>query len=246
VSELGTDTPKDPTHDAVHLEMLEGLGSLLSSETSLRDHLDHILDLTADAVAGSAAASVTVIDDRGDYITAAASDDEARTMDAVQYELREGPCIDSLETGREHLLPDLDAEGRWPDFAARVRRLGLRSALSMPLHAKHETIGALNVFAGEPHGLDEDDLAMARQIAVPAAVTVANGAAYRRVEQLTTELQTALDNRTVIEQAKGIVAAREGCHPDRAFERLWETARRSDRRLVDVAADVVATTCGSG
>jgi transcriptional regulator with GAF, ATPase, and Fis domain len=225
-----------------YLDTLEGLGSLLYSETTLSDQLEHVLALTAQAVASSAAASVTVMDQRGGYVTAAASDDAARTMDAVQYELREGPCIDSLTSGQEHLVTDVDAEERWPEFLGQVRDLGLSSLMSLPLQTRDRVVGALNIFGVSAGAFDGHDLELARRIALPAALTVANGAAHRHLERLTDELQIALDERTLVEQAKGVVVARQGCDPDRALQLLEQRARASDRRLIEVAGDVVQAT----
>lgn len=232
-----------PTSDEVadgYVRTLEELTGLLLEESSLLGLLEQVLELTAEAVDSCAAVSVTVVDERGRYVTAAASSTDAREVDATQYELDEGPCIDSLHTGQVHYLADVQTEQRWPGFCERARQFGYRTVLAVPLTAGRDTIGALNVFAGGPNGLSEDDIALAGRIAAPAATTLANARAYGSVSRLATELQEALESRALIEQAKGIVMARERCSADQAFEFLRQASQTSNRKLRDVAAAVVA------
>jgi GAF domain-containing protein len=236
-ADVGTHGPDDAAPS--YLDTLEGLGSLLYPESALGEQLDHVLALTAQTVPGSAAASVAVLGRYGGYVTAAASNDPARRLDAAQFELGAGPCVDALTTGREHLVADAADEDRWPGFVRLLRDHGLGSAVSMPLRAGDEVLGALTVFGGGPGGLHGHDLEAARQLAVPAAVTLANGMARRRIEVLTGQLQRVLDERALIEQAKGVLAAREGCHPDDAVGLLSRRARDGGREVVDVAREVV-------
>jgi GAF domain-containing protein len=236
----------DPANDGEivdgYVRTLEELTGLLLEESSLLGLLEQVLELTSEAVDSCAAVSVTVVDERGRYVTAAASGPDAREVDATQYELDEGPCIDSLHTGRVHHLADLQTEQRWPGFCERARQLGYRTVLAVPLTAGRDTIGALNVFAAGPNGLSEDDIALAGRIAAPAATTLANARAYGSVSRLATQLQEALESRALIEQAKGIVMARERCSADQAFELLRQASQTGNRKLRDVAASVVAHT----
>jgi hypothetical protein len=79
--DAGTHGPSDP--EPSYLDTLEGLGSLLYSEISLREQLEHVLALTTQTVGGGAHASVTVLDRDGEYVTAAASSERARRLAAV-------------------------------------------------------------------------------------------------------------------------------------------------------------------
>jgi GAF domain-containing protein len=239
----------DPLSDGdvadCYVRTLEELTGLLLEESSLLGLLEQVLELTAEAVDSCAAVSVTVVDERGRYVTAAASSPDAREVDATQYELDEGPCIDSLHTGEVNYLADVLVERRWPGFCARARELGYRTVLAVPLTAGRDTIGALNVFAGGPNGLSEDDIALTGRIAAPAATTLANARAYGSVSRLAGQLQEALESRALIEQAKGVLMARERCSADEAFERLRHVSQTTNRKLRDVAAALV-THVGNG
>ena len=239
---MTTGSPRfDDVPDA-YLGTLDDVAQLLVEEQSLYGLLEHVLHLTERSITSSAAVSVTAVGDDGSYVTAASTDHRADAVDGVQYELAEGPCIDALETGREHHLLRLEEEQRWPRFVEQAREIGFDGVLSVPLSTAGGTLGALNIFVRDPDVLTADDVELARRIAAPAATTLANAGAYRRVARLADQLQEALDSRAVIEQAKGVLMARQGCDPDEAFELLRQRSQSSNRKLRDVAADVVAYT----
>lgn len=223
-----------------YLRSIEELAGLLVEEANLADLLTQVLELTSRAVSSSAAVSVTVVDDTGEHATAAASSDDARVVDDAQYELDEGPCVEALRTGREHRLDDLTELDRWPRFRDRALAMGFGSVLAVPLRAGAETIGCLNVFAAEPGGLTEDDRILARRIAAPAASTLANGRAYRRVSRLAEQLQEALDGRAVVERATGVLIAHTGCSAEEAGARLRRAAHDQQRTVAEVAAQLLA------
>lgn len=175
--------------------------------------------------------------DDGGYRTAAASSNDAVTLDELQDALREGPCVDALERGREHLVQDLDHDGPWPRFRTRAREVGFGSRLALPLLAGRRPVGALNVFAADPQGFTEQDVQPARRIAAPAAATLADARAYRR---LTEQLQGALESRAVIEQAKGVLATQRRGDPDEASALLRQASPDHNRKLRDIARAVIA------
>jgi GAF domain-containing protein len=228
-----------------YVSTLEELTGMLLEDASLEQLLQHVLELTSRAVETSAAVSVTIVGDDGGYQTVAASSSEAVGLDELQYELREGPCIDALEHARENLLLDLRSEGSFPRFRARAREAGFGSILAVPLLAGGIPVGALNVFAAETDGFGEQDVLLARRIAAPAAATLANAKAYRRVARLSEQLHQALESRAVIEQAKGVLVAQRRCTPEEAFDLLRSTSQRSNRKLRVVAASVVANSVTS-
>jgi GAF domain-containing protein len=222
-----------------HLTTLEELTRLLLEEASLDELLEQVLELTSRALRTSVAVSVTVIEDDGSHATVARTHDDAAAVDALQYELVEGPCVDALEQGEERYATDLASDDRWPAVAERATELGLRCVFAVPLVVNGSSIGALNVFGRQPAGIDETDRALARRIAAPAATTLANARAYRRVSRLAEQLQEALESRAVIERAKGVLMAREGCDADAAFALLRRVSQDRNTKLRDIARIVV-------
>lgn len=225
---------------------LQTMMSILLDDASQTDLLEHVLGLCAQAIGACSAVSVTVVDDDGNYATAAASHELASEIDALQYELYEGPCIDSLQSGDEHHITDLASDERWPGFRERALHLGLRSVVTVPLVAGGTVVGALNIFADGTDGFSDRDIEVARSIASPAAATLANGRAYRQATRLVEQLEEAMTSRVIIEQAKGILVATRRCGPEEAFEMLRAISQRSNRRLRDVALDLVNHAASPG
>lgn len=225
--------------ERAYLSTLEELTGLLIEEASLDELLTQVLELTSRAVTTSAAVSVTIADERGRYRTAARSSEDAALVDALQYELADGPCVEALETGEERHVDDFAEDARWPTVAERAVELGFRSVVAVPLSVNGVVIGALNVFGAKPDGFVEADRELIRRIAAPAASTLANARAFLRVSRLADQLQEALASRVVIEQAKGVLMAREGCDADAAFALLRKASQDANLRLRDVARTLV-------
>jgi GAF domain-containing protein len=224
-----------------YLSTLEEIAGLLLEDGSLQQLLTDVLDLVADAIEDCAAASITV-SEKGRYVTAASTTTAADAVDAMQYELRDGPCVDALETGREHFLEDLTAESGWPaQLRERAGEHGFGALLALPLTVNGATVGALNLFAARPRGFPPRDRELAWRLARPVAVAIANGRAYRELAELSEQLQLALESRATIEQAKGIVVARSGCSPEEAFDLLRQMSQAHNRKLREIAAALVAS-----
>jgi GAF domain-containing protein len=129
---------------------------------------------------------------------------------------------------------------RWATFRDRALQLGFGSVLSVPLLSGEEAIGALNIFAADSDLLTEDDVLLARRIAAPAAATLANARAYRQAMRLAGQLETALANRSVIERAKGVLMATQGCSEDEAFGLMRLASQQRNIKVVDIAGQVLA------
>ncbi len=170
----------------------------------------------------------------------ASTSQETRILEFLELQGNEGPCLDSFGSGALVEAPDLRHDGyRWPSFSRQALALGFASAYSVPLHIHDKTIGALNLFCTSLNGLDGAEIETAHKLATMATLGILTHRTVSRQDDLSRQLQHALDSRVVIEQAKGIVAERAGASMTAAFEILRSTARSSRRRLVDVAHDVV-------
>lgn len=190
-------------------------------------------------VLGVDGAGVSLADGAGlAFITA--SDDRVVRIEENQIEVAEGPCHDAHRTGRHVFCRDLASDERWPDYARVARAAGCRSVAGIPMPARQTTIGALNLYRSEPHDWTGRELQVAQILADMAAGHVVHARALDDARVLNRQLQHALDSRVIIEQAKGMIAARNGLDPAEAFTSLRAHARQRGRRLHDVAAEVVA------
>ena len=137
---------------------------------------------------------------------------------------------------------DLDeAATRWPRFvAALARRSGTyRSVHALPLRLRGEAIGGMNLFHTRPGPLPEADLRLGQALADIATIGILQERAIRHGEIVTEQLQSALNSRVIVEQAKGVLAQTGGLTMETAFDRLRHHARSHNLLLVDVARRVV-------
>ncbi len=188
----------------------------------------------AELVQGCDHASVSMLS-RGGVATAATTDEVIEHGDRLQYEFGEGPCLEAVHASAPVLSHDLAVEGRWPRWSPRVvAEVGVRSVLSLQLCTTQRSFGSLNLYAQRPGSFTRDDVVMAQDVAAQLAVAVADS---REIEQRTTAMQT----RTVIGQAQGVLMERFGLEPDQAFGYLRTISQRDNRKLVEVAAELVRT-----
>ena len=212
----------------------------LVDEFDLIDFMHMLAERTADLVHASAV-GLLLADQRGRLEFLAASDENTKLLELFQVQNSEGPCQDAFRTGTPVINADLAAAAaRWPRFAPRAAAAGFRSVHAFPLRLRNEVIGALNVFGSQPGTtLDETDVPIVQALADIAAIGLLQERAIRRGELLTEQLQGALNSRIVIEQAKGAIAQARRVSVDDAFTIIRNHARRTNRRLVDVAYTLV-------
>lgn len=224
----------------------QGLTDLLvESARTLVSHyrVDEALQRLCDAtveILPVTGAGVMLEDDHGVLRFVAASDEPIVAIERLQIELGEGPCLHAYASGEQVVVVDLTTAGRFPSFGPKALELGLRGVFSFPMQHGDDRVGALNLYSRDRLEFAEEDRVAGQVLADIATVTLLNARELEQSHQLASQLQRALDTRIVIEQAKGVLAERHGIDVGAAFDRLRHAARSSNRRLADVARDVVA------
>ncbi|MCM1939219.1 GAF and ANTAR domain-containing protein [Streptomyces sp. G3] len=207
-------------------------------DTLLRD----LTDRAVRQVPGADACSVTVR--RADRLmTLAGSTDLPSGLDLRQYENGSGPCVDAAESGEAQYSPDLAAETRWPPYTEYALATGVRCVLALPLAVEGETGAALNLYGVEPDSLALG-LDAARAFAERAADAVNEALRIERERASAPDVRTALLSRSVIDQAVGMLMARERIDAARAMERLRRVSQDRNVKLRDLCAQVVARASG--
>jgi hypothetical protein len=170
----------------------------------------------------------------------AASSEEARLVELAQLQGAEGPCMDAYLTGTSVQQTNLSGPQQpWPTFAAAAWAAGFAAVHALPMRLRAETLGAVNLFSDVPGPLDGDTVALGQALADAATIGILHQRAVARHELVAEQLQTALNSRIVIEQAKGFLAERLAVSVDTAFSLLRGYARDHNRKLTAVAADIV-------
>lgn len=217
---------------------LRGLSVLSSARLPLTEVLTRVARYAVQAIPGADGAGLTLIEQhRSDTIVQTA--DFVGEVDAIQYGLGEGPCITAARDGLTVVSGSIGGDPRWPRFGGRVARLGVHSALSLPLVTPDEVVGAMNVYAYAKHAFDERAAELGEVFAAPAAVAVQNARVLEDARRLAERLQHALDERMVIERAVGIVMSRSGVEEGEARSRLTRLSQHEHVKLVQVARSLV-------
>jgi GAF domain-containing protein len=189
------------------------------------------------------AAGLLLADPRGELRVVAASSEAARLIELFQLQNAQGPCLDCYRTGQSVHATDLTAETeRWPRFALAAQQSGFAAVQALPMRLRDHVIGALNLFRTSPGPFDIADMRVGQALADVATISLLHERGMRRSETLNEQLQTALNSRVVIEQAKGKLAERLGVDMDQAFSLLRDFARARNRRLSELAQAFVEGT----
>ncbi|GAA1635007.1 GAF and ANTAR domain-containing protein [Actinoplanes couchii] len=210
-------------------------------DTGLDGVLARVADLAGQAVPGADEVSVTLVRDGGPR-TVASTGTAASILDEWQYTYHQGPCLDAAADRRTVTVGAVAGDRRWPGWAEHAGSVGVRSALSVGLPIRHQTVGALNLYATTERAFDAESVELAQAFAGYAAVALSNADLYDTTAALVRQMQAAMESRAVIEQAKGIVMGQRGCGPDEAFAILARVSQDANRKLRDVATDLVART----
>jgi GAF domain-containing protein len=226
--------------DDVAMAMHE-LAHLLVSDESIELTLRRVSDLAARVIDDCDAAGVTLVDNGG-WVTAAWTDERTLAVDRGQYERGDGPCLQAIRDADIVRLDVDEAEERWPDFVRDARAYDVRSFLAAPLLLRGEPIGALNLYSAKPSGFTALDDVLIALFTGQVSVAVGNAKVYSDAVRLTDQLQEAIGSRAVIEQAKGVLMAREGIDVGAAFERLKQESQDRNVKLRNIAKEVVDST----
>ncbi len=189
------------------------------------------------------AAGLMLAAPEGDLRVVASSSEAMRVLELFELQSQEGPCLDCYRTGQPVVDQDLGTiDGRWPRFSVEALAAGFHSVHALPLRLRGAVIGALNLFHIEPGEMRQADIVAAQAMADVATIAILQHRAALEAQVLNEQLNHALNSRIVIEQAKGIIAEREGLNMEHAFTALRNHARYHNLRLVDVARDVIDGT----
>ena len=217
---------------------LTALARFYVGDGTVHETLTRIAALTVDGVPAADLAGITMLVD-GRQRTAVFTDPEAPEIDQAQYDTGEGPCVAAFEKGHPTQIESTREPGDWRAFREVAAAHGIGSTLSLPLLVDTTSMGALNLYARAERAFTDSDREIGELFAAQAAIVLANSQAYWDAHELSVRLGEAMQNRSVIEQAKGILMGAQHFDEASAFEMLVTASQRENVKLRDIAQRIV-------
>jgi GAF domain-containing protein len=217
---------------------IAGVSGLLAGALDLEVLLTRVAQYAVQAIPGADGAGVTMLDDDAST-TVAASDDFVHAVDDIQYHLDEGPCVSAASERQSVRSGSLGSDRRWPRFGPRAGRLGVHSALSVPMLLPDSTLGAINIYAHAKDAFGPRAAELAELFIQSATVAVHNARILAQARRQVAQLQNALTTRATIDQAIGIIRSRTGASPEEAFDSLKRISQRDNVKLNRIAQHMV-------
>lgn len=230
-------------------EVVEAFVSMAGSLVAGDDIAELLNRLTSECarLLDVTSAGLLLADRRGALHVLAASSHDAADLEAYQAQRHQGPCHDTYQDGRPVLVPDVAGSvERWPGFVPVALEHGVRSVHAVPLRLRDQVLGALGLFGSAPGALNERDLRLAQALADVATVSIIQDRVAADREAVNEQLQTALDTRIVLEQAKGVLAQTGGLGMPDAYAALVHYARDHNLKLAHVARALVERSVPPG
>lgn len=230
------------SREARLLQTFAKLADTLVADYDIVDLLQNLVD-TCQEELDTAAAGILLASSAGDLEVVASTSESSRLVEAMQLSAEAGPCIECFRSGEVVSLTDLSqAPAQWQRFRDSALQQGFASVHAIPLRLREKTIGTLNLLRDRVGALDDEDATAAQAFADVATIGILHERTVRETTELTEQLQTALNRRIVIEQAKGVVAYTHKVSVEDAFGLIRNYARSHRLSLSEVAARLVDLT----
>ncbi|GAA1429586.1 GAF and ANTAR domain-containing protein [Microlunatus lacustris] len=209
--------------------------------SSLSPVLQRVADLAQQLIPELAEVSVTLVE-HGRARTVVFTGRLAVVLDERQYASGFGPCLDAAASGSTIAVDTAVSDNPYPDFSQAAAAQGITRVLAVGLPIAQRTLGALNMFSDAEHPFSPDSVALAETFASYAGIAVANATLYHAAVDEAQHMHAALRSRAVIEQAKGVLMTTRHCTADEAFALLTRASQHQNRKLHDIATELVART----
>jgi GAF domain-containing protein len=217
---------------------LAALSRFFVGDGTVQQTLQRVSELTVEAIPAAEMVGITMVVE-GRERTAVFTDEASPEIDQAQYDADDGPCVSALREARVTEIESTREPGEWMAFRGAAAEHGIGSTLSFPLLVDKAAIGAMNLYACEERAFNEQARETGELFAGQAAIVLANAQAYWDAYELSVRLGEAMENRAVIEQAKGMLMSAQGIDEDEAFQMLVAASQRENVKLRDIARRIV-------
>lgn len=216
-----------------------------SADGQLIGALQQVLSATCELFSASGA-GLMLVDEGSALCSVAATDEPARRLEECQEQHGHGPCVDAVVLDQVTETSDLAQEQRWPQLVPELPEAGVRAVLGVPVRLNGVAVGALNVYRSQPHAWDASEISALTSYGGLIEGVLRTALQAHQRTQLAEQLQHALDHRVVIERAVGVIMERERTDPVTAFNQLRKRARSTERKVADLAEDLLLAVSAGG
>ncbi len=171
--------------------------------------------------------------------TVASNSPDAQKMDEVQYEFDDGPCLRAAREGTVHYVCDFARERRFPEYSRAIAGHGITSALGVPIPLEGEAMAALNFYSPLVDAFDEESIAAAQRFAEEVSASLRLALRIARLTESSADMKAAMESRTTIDLAVGVIMGQNRCSQDAAMSILKSASSVRNVKLRDVAASVL-------
>jgi hypothetical protein len=222
-------------------DSLTALARVLISQESVESTTQRIAELAVKLVNGGDYAGISLIR-RGQIRTLGATDRVVEDLDAIQYDVGQGPCLSSIREQESFYIDDMCSDSHWPEFSARACKVGIGGLLAFVLKVSHDSLGALNLYSRWANAFSPEDRVTGALFATYAAIALANAQTHARDIERVAELERGLATRDAIGTALGIIMQRDGLSSAQAFDYLRTQSQRRNEKLRTIAEEIVLST----
>jgi GAF domain-containing protein len=187
---------------------------------------------------GSVTCTITVERDGGPA-TVASSSEQGRRLDETQYAFDDGPCLTAARQQRLVLIPDLKSDHRWSDYLEAALKEGVRSVLAVPIPTDPFSHAGLNCYANRMGAFSEETVALLGEHAAAMSRVLRIALRLHGAEIHPDHLRAALKSRAVVDAAVSLIMLQQHGGREGALEVLQLAAKSGNRRMQEVATDIV-------
>jgi len=221
---------------------LEGLVDLVAGMKDIKSVLDGLTGLAAASMSSSTGVPIecaVTLHRRKRTATIGGSSGRATVIDRIEQSLGDGPCIEALESGVPVLLGDVSSDPRWPEYRSALSAAGIGGSLGIPMKLEDDAGAVLDYFAPVSGLFDEQAVADGVRFADMAGKALRLAVRIAAADQRAENMKAAMDTRTAIDLACGIIMAENKCTKDRAFEILRSASNTRNQKLNELAESLV-------
>ena len=227
-------------------ELVMQLQDLLADNADVQEFLTELSRMASEQLSlpdNPISCGVTVLR-RKKPLTVASSDERSRTRDEVQNSYGDGPCLTALRDGAIISVAEVENETRWPDYMRAAESCDVQSILSVPMDVRNSGKAVLNLYSPRVRGFSEDSILAAQDVAEEAARALHLALKIAQLNELKDNLSAALESRTTIATAVGIIMAENRCSRETAFQILVDASSHRNTKMQTLAEGIIGRVAG--